>query len=411
MMNGFAISALSIAIEVALLLGAVLALCQLLRPGLRVLIYRAAFAVAALAPLTLLFEKGSRPGLWTIPTSGQPLALTDGGAAALPFAAPGAPHSVLAIVLIVWAAGIALALAKTMRAYGQLARIYDAGTPLSEGQMTAANALRRRVGVDARIKMRVSDAVSTPLVFGFVRPKLLLPASLSESALRMALTHEFCHLRNGDTAWLFAERLACALHWYNPLVWFCAHRHRDDAELVCDDAATGIVSTKDYATALIEIARMALPASPAAAVAMSGRGLSQRVRALLSRTGPSAPPTLRLQGAVAAGAMAAMFLLSAAQIVSAETWDSDLTSAAAARSAGLIFVEAPAGVRIDVGTGGACWGGGRCVFEHPLSAVVEIRAHGRGQVELLGCDQSRAGRCAVQMSSTPVYISARVQGQ
>ncbi len=83
-----------------------------------------------------------------------------------------------------------------------------------------------------------TDKVKCPALFGFVRPRLLLPdgmiEALSEQELRYVFLHELAHLKRHDIyiGWLMS--LLQVLHWFNPLVWLAFYRMRSDRELACD---------------------------------------------------------------------------------------------------------------------------------------------------------------------------------
>jgi len=87
----------------------------------------------------------------------------------------------------------------------------------------------------------VSDRVKSPVLFGFIRPRLLLPQGILETydleELRYIFIHELAHFKQRDIylGWLMA--LLQILHWFNPLMWFAFHRMRVDRELACDGLA------------------------------------------------------------------------------------------------------------------------------------------------------------------------------
>jgi len=87
---------------------------------------------------------------------------------------------------------------------------------------------------------------------------LLLPATGAdwpESQRRDALLHELAHIRRFDYLGTRLSRLACAIHWYNPLVWFAAAQARKLQEQACDDAVLrGGGTPSDYAQFLLSIA-------------------------------------------------------------------------------------------------------------------------------------------------------------
>ena len=88
---------------------------------------------------------------------------------------------------------------------------------------------------------------------------MLLPAagaSWPETQRRFTLLHELAHVRRLDD-YLTTQiaSMACALHWYNPLVWFAADQARKLQELACDDAVLNAGGTpSDYAQFLVGLA-------------------------------------------------------------------------------------------------------------------------------------------------------------
>ena len=72
--------------------------------------------------------------------------------------------------------------------------------------------------------------VQSPSLFGFVRPRLLLPsgtaATLTHDQLGHVFMHELAHLRRGDifVAWL--ATVLQILHWFNPVIWYALGRMR-----------------------------------------------------------------------------------------------------------------------------------------------------------------------------------------
>lgn len=141
--------------------------------------------------------------------------------------------------------------------------------------------------VERRGAMRVleTDHVAGPCTWGFFKPTLVLPISAehwSEAERRYALIHELAHIERRDYVSAQLVRLACAVHWYNPLVWHAARQVHKLQEQACDDAVlrAGAVPS-DYAQLLVDIARNRC-GSPRMAMSMAERSpLYHRVRAIL----------------------------------------------------------------------------------------------------------------------------------
>ncbi len=147
--------------------------------------------------------------------------------------------------------------------------------------------LPRNYRVARPLRVLESTRVSTPCTWGAIRPVLLLPASgadWSEEERRYALLHELAHVRRFDYVTGLIARLACALHWYNPLVWVAARQLHLLQEQACDDAVLrGGETPSRYARLLVDLAGQ-LPIRaplPGFALNMAQTFLRRRVVAIL----------------------------------------------------------------------------------------------------------------------------------
>ena len=86
-------------------------------------------------------------------------------------------------------------------------------------------------------RLIVSDYATTPMLIGVFGPIIVLPnREYTTEQLQSILLHELTHMRRFDVAVKWFSLLACAVHWFNPLVWI-ARREIDRAcELSCDEA-------------------------------------------------------------------------------------------------------------------------------------------------------------------------------
>lgn len=97
---------------------------------------------------------------------------------------------------------------------------------------------KTQMGVDTIVALVPTDRIRTAALFGFIRPRLLLPRDMVETArheeLRYIFLHELGHLRRRDIYIGWLASLLQVLHWFNPLVWLAFYRMRNDRELACD---------------------------------------------------------------------------------------------------------------------------------------------------------------------------------
>ena len=169
------------------------------------------------------------------------------------------------------------------------------------------------------VRLLQSDRAVMPMTWGWRRPVILIPAAASSwSSERRAvvLRHELAHVKRADVLTQLLARLACAVYWFNPLVWFAAYRLRVERERACDDEVLQLgTRASDYANHLLDIAReyQAPGLRASAAVAMARRSqLEGRMLAILA-------PGVRRVASRSTAILAAAVLTGAALAVSALT--------------------------------------------------------------------------------------------
>jgi TonB family protein len=108
------------------------------------------------------------------------------------------------------------------------------------------------------VPVRFAD-VTTPVVWGWLRPTVLMPFSSAQWAperQRIAIVHEVAHIERADNWTGLLALVARSIYWFHPLVWWLAARLEEQQELACDERvlATGI-QRSEYATLLVDAAR------------------------------------------------------------------------------------------------------------------------------------------------------------
>ena len=120
--------------------------------------------------------------------------------------------------------------------------------PLTDGTtLSLLEDCKALMGVSTPVSLVETEAINSPTLFGFVRPRLLLPkglvSSFTREELRHVFLHELAHIQRHDilTGWV-ALGLQI-VHWFNPLVWLAFYRLRADRELACDALALSYART------------------------------------------------------------------------------------------------------------------------------------------------------------------------
>lgn len=126
-------------------------------------------------------------------------------------------------------------------------KLLRVNSPVGEGDQAALEAARRRTGCDREAELYRCSRIHTPMLMGFRRPVILLPADVPAGSLEAALAHELTHLKHRDTWYMLLMTLARCVHWFNPLVWLTARTMDRDIELACDESALKRLPPEEHA--------------------------------------------------------------------------------------------------------------------------------------------------------------------
>ena len=183
----------------------------------------------------------------------------------------------MTMLLIVWSIGAALVLARF--ALGTLVVHWYTwrSTPVNADAWASLNeTMSFAVGLGHPVKLLRSERATTPMTFGVLNPVVLLPADADEwpeERRRIVLLHELAHVRRLDSLTNMFATLACALYWFNPLVWVAVRRMRAEGERACDDwVLRAGMRASTYAEHLLDMVKtIGRMHTPAAALPMAQR--------------------------------------------------------------------------------------------------------------------------------------------
>jgi len=199
------------------------------------------------------------------------------------------------VLLAVWAVGFIISI-----------------TRLAFAAMVLQRWRNRSLFVDrmASVEIRELPDLRGPVAAGILRPVIFMPASWREwpeESRRAVLEHEVAHHRRRDPLWRLLAELACAVHWYHPLVRWMARRFIIQCEYACDAMVLrNGIDAKTYANVLCDFAEER-SFSPLALLMAETSSLESRVVRMLKPAGTVGTTMLLALGALG---LAAAFSLS-----------------------------------------------------------------------------------------------------
>ena len=183
----------------------------------------------------------------------------------------------ISILLIIWAAVVALIVASLGYSALAVRRIVNRARPLdSEDWLTPLWEVSDRLALDEPPRLLRSEDSKMPFACGFLKATIVLPAECDGWSLdrrRAVLLHELAHVRRHDLVGHTLGRVACAVYWFHPLVWTAAKQLRSESERACDDLALACgARATDYAEHLLDIVTsVRRDSTPSVALAMARR--------------------------------------------------------------------------------------------------------------------------------------------
>ncbi len=134
-----------------------------------------------------------------------------------------------------------------------------------------------------------SESVSSPFVFGLIRPRIYLPENMDAISMSYVIAHEEAHLRRLDHLWKPLGFLLLAVHWFNPLIWIGYILLCRDIEMACDERVVRGMNEDervDYSEALLDcsVSRKLITACP---LAFGEVGAKERIKSVLNYKKPA----------------------------------------------------------------------------------------------------------------------------
>lgn len=188
---------------------------------------------------------------------------------------------------IAWLVGVVLMAAVHMGGWHRIRHLRRETRPAPERWEQALHRLADQIGISQTVELLESTRVQVPLVLGWFRPVILVPASsfigLSPQQLEAVLAHELAHIRRHDYLVNLLQIAIETLLFYHPAVWWISHQVRVERENCCDDLAVELCgSPVTYARALADLEDLRY-GTPALALGADGGSLLGRIRRLTGR--------------------------------------------------------------------------------------------------------------------------------
>lgn len=191
----------------------------------------------------------------------------------------------------IWLVGVAGLAIRTAGGLWLVERLRRGATPLPAIWVGRCETLQMRMAGSLKVLFAQSEAIATPLVAGWLKPMVLIPAvaltRLPADQLEALILHELAHVRRLDAFANLVQTVVETLLFYHPAVWWVSRHIRAEREHCCDDLAVAAVQDRALYVRALQ-AMEVLRASPRGVLAANGGDLKRRAARIL---GLAAAPT------------------------------------------------------------------------------------------------------------------------
>ncbi|TWU41080.1 M56 family metallopeptidase [Novipirellula artificiosorum] len=199
-------------------------------------------------------------------------------------------------LLCVYIAGLLAGLVHIVVGWYRLWRDCCFGQPLSPQEAEHVADCAATIGLRRHPRCVLSNSVRVPLVWGVIRPRIVLPLDFETLPVRIrrdCLLHEMSHIARGDLFWHELSCLAKAIYWFHPAVHYAARSLKHWREDAADDHVLRCgIDSSEYASTLLEVATSVGRRRFAPAIAMaSGLPIENRLRRILDQRTGRMPPS------------------------------------------------------------------------------------------------------------------------
>lgn len=143
-------------------------------------------------------------------------------------------NTLMAILFVIWILGAGVYAAVSVIRFFRWKRTILRLSSTSPYYDAFVSSFAEEMEID-QVEIRISDAVSSPMMIGLFKPTILLPIRHYEfDELRLIIKHELTHYLHKDLWFKLILILCRAVHWFNPFMVLFARSIEQECEYYCD---------------------------------------------------------------------------------------------------------------------------------------------------------------------------------
>lgn len=97
----------------------------------------------------------------------------------------------------------------------------------------------KELSMKKTVQISLNNKVMGPLLFGFIKPRIIISSellgNLNQNEIKHVFLHELIHYKRFDILANFITAILRCIHWFNPIIHYGFYKMGEDCELSCDE--------------------------------------------------------------------------------------------------------------------------------------------------------------------------------
>ena len=160
------------------------------------------------------------------------------------------------LLLCFWAIGAFTMLIRLLFGLYRVRQLRQSAVMADDSYQAICRRLTRRLDIERRVTVYLSDRVVSPISFGWLSPCILIPRKLNLEQFELVVIHELAHVQRLDWLTNLFSHVIGVIFFFHPVYHFLNRELTYLRERICDDWVIQLTGErKNYAQCLLDLVR------------------------------------------------------------------------------------------------------------------------------------------------------------
>ena len=161
---------------------------------------------------------------------------------------------VIGILMIIWLVGTIIFTIRFLEKYRAIRKDILNADLCGDEIQSMVKSISKKLGVHKEIQVVILEKAGGPMLYGGLKPRIILPRIYEPQQLNMIFTHELIHYKHHDLIWKHLANIICCIYWFQPALKDVFYQLDQWGETYCDRTVCEYLpDVKGYFSTIIDI--------------------------------------------------------------------------------------------------------------------------------------------------------------